>query len=71
MADDTTVFGKILKGLIPCTFIYEDDKVSMYVCTMPLNHKKLPLYSGKFSVGSNLRYWALKAYFRGLIFVVQ
>lgn len=25
---DDTIFGKILKKEIPCTFIYEDDQVS-------------------------------------------
>lgn len=25
---DDTIFGKILRGEIPCTFIYEDDQVS-------------------------------------------
>lgn len=29
-ADEETIFGKILRKVIPCTFIYEDDKVKSF-----------------------------------------
>ena len=31
MAEDT-IFGKILRGEIPCKFIYEDDQVCGFTC---------------------------------------
>lgn len=30
-AEDETIFGKILRKVIPCTFIYEDDKVCLFL----------------------------------------
>lgn len=29
-AEDETIFGKILRKVIPCTFIYEDEKVCLF-----------------------------------------
>ena len=36
MAD--TVFGKIVRGVIPCHKVYEDDKVLAFLDINPLSH---------------------------------
>jgi hypothetical protein len=40
---EDTIFGKIARGDIPCKFIYEDDKVKIYVSHKQSND--IPLIS--------------------------